>query len=105
MKLIKCILFVLMIASCTAQKDTLNPDELIRNGFVKVEVVDMRSLDGCEFTLKLADGTSLEPVGMKDEYKTNGLFLFVKYKLIKDRMSICMVGSQVELTEVIVAKK
>lgn len=105
MKLVKCVLFALIIASCTAQKDSLNPDELIRNGFVKVEVVDMRSLDGCDFVLKCADGTSLEPVGMKDEYKSNGKLLFVKYNLIKDRLSICMVGEQVELTEVIIAKK
>jgi hypothetical protein len=105
MKLINCILFVMLLAGCTAQKDTFNPDELIRNGFVKVEVVDMRSLDGCEFVLKLADGTSLEPIAMKDEYKTNGLQLFVKYNLITDQASICMVGSIVELTEVVVAKK
>jgi len=105
MKWINCILFAIMLAGCTSQKDSFNPDELIRNGFVKVEVVDMRGLDGCEFILKLADGTSLEPIGMKEEFKTNGLFLFVKYNLITDRASICMVGSLVELTEVIVAKK
>ncbi len=105
MRLLKYSFFFLTIISCTAQKDTFNPDELVRNGFVKVEVLDMRNLDGCEFVLKLEDGSSLEPVGMKEEYKTNGLFLFIKYKPIKDRMSICMVGPQVELTEVIVSKK
>ena len=104
-KLISSILLFSLFFGCNLEKESSNQRDLIKKGYIKVVVIDLTGLDGCSFVLQQSDGSKLEPVGLNEEFKKSGMILYIKYKLIKNRMSICMSGTQVELSEVITIKK
>lgn len=69
------------------------------SGLIKATVVDMSELDGCNHLLKLEDGTFLEPMNLENEFKKNGMVLYISYKPSKAN-SVCMKGKLVELSTV-----
>jgi len=59
-------------------------------------VIDKTGLDGCSFLLQLPDSSFLEAVNLDDQFKVNGLEVFISYKPV-EMMSVCMAGTTVEL--------
>ncbi len=102
-------IFLIAVSSCCCCHKTAkcgvtkqNPEAQVdysKEGFTKVTVVKL-TLDGCSFLLQLADGKKLEAINLKEEYKKEGLVLWIKYTPNKKAMSICMAGEIVDLTEV-----
>ena len=70
----------------------------LSNGFFKAVVVDKRGLDGCTFVLKLEDHSTLEPLGLNEQFKIAGKQLWVKFSIAKNAMSVCMSGTPVTIT-------
>lgn len=68
------------------------------NGFFKAVVVDKRGFDGCTFLLKLEDHSTLEPLGLDEQFKVAGKKIWIKFGIAKNAMSVCMSGTPVNIT-------
>jgi len=56
-------------------------------------VKDYTGLDGCGFVIELSDGTKLEPFYIDTAFTLHDdQHVYVKYGILKDHASICMVG-------------
>jgi len=72
----------------------------IEQGFKKGTIVDMTGLDGCSFMIKLKNGKTLEPNQLDDQFKKEGMLVWVRYSIPKSINSICMAGQLVTLTAI-----
>lgn len=80
-----CILFLMLIACEGDPSHDINESK----GIVK----DYTGLDGCGFVIELSDGTKLEPYFIDSSFALqDGQHVHVKYAILKDHASICMVG-------------
>ena len=94
-KFIIAFLFSLFFISCGGDENT----RMERKGFVKAIVINM-SLDGCEYVLQLESGEKMEPDDLDEEYRVDGLEVWVKYKADKDKMGACMIGPIVNVRDI-----
>jgi len=81
------ILFFLVIAGCEGV-----PDHGIRESYGIVK--DYTGLDGCGFVIELEGGEKLEPFYIDSSFVlVDGQHVWVRYSILEDHSSICMVGS------------
>lgn len=95
---------LLLFAMCNPAENNSGP---LVDGQMMTErltVVNKTGLDGCGFLLLRQDSTLLEPVNLAVDYQKDLLLLDVSYRLLDDRMSTCMAGNIVEITEVKLVK-
>lgn len=98
-KLLLAALFVVFITACVTQKKTSDSD-MEAQGFVKAMVISYE-VDGCGYMLEVeSDKSKLEPDGLQPEYQKDSMKVWIKYKAVPDRMSVCMAGATVDLLEI-----
>lgn len=94
------LVLCLLLPGCKVG-DKQTAEDMTAQGYIAASVQDARGLDGCTFLLLLPDGEKFEPVSLPDDFKTDGLPVWVKYKLPGTPMgSICMVGDIVEIIDI-----
>lgn len=70
-------------------------------GYVKGTMTDQSGLDGCGFLINLDSGEKIEPNKMWDEFKKDGMKVWVKYNTPKTPLiSICMSGKMVNIIDI-----
>jgi|ERR1019366_3648444 hypothetical protein len=67
-------------------------------GYTKATITNY-TVDGCSWMIKLEDSKMLEPVNLKDEFKKEGLKVWIQYKHY-DNYSFCMAGEMVTITAI-----
>lgn len=83
----------------TAENDTIVQLKETFPNEKEAEIVDMTGLDGCNFMIKLKDGSRLEPINLEEIFKKNGLKVVVSYELYNG-MSVCMAGKMIQITNI-----
>jgi hypothetical protein len=104
--LLVIVFSILMLLACSPKKN-LNSNEVsvpisrADAGMIRVQVIDLRGLDGCKFALADANGAKFLPMeGMPDDwYEQVGQWYKVKVETVPDAMSICMAGSIVKVLQ------
>lgn len=63
--------------------------------------VDMKSMDGCQWIIKLEDGTKLQPVNLQkfDIKPADGMKIGFTYKK-SDMATVCMMGQSIEILSI-----
>jgi hypothetical protein len=89
------VISIVFLASCGGDENT----QMERKGFVKATIINM-DLDGCEYVLQLESGEKVEPVNLEEEFKADGLDIWVKYKADKEKVGACMIGPIVNVEEI-----
>lgn len=95
----------MLFAMCNPTENTSGPANSGQVITERLTVVDRTGLDGCGFLLQRSDSSLLEPVNLPVEFLQEQIVVDVSYREISDRMSICMAGKIIEITEVKLAKK
>jgi hypothetical protein len=72
-------------------------------GFIKAEV-HAYDVDGCGFLLFLEDEKKLNPGELKQEFKKEGLKVWIRYEKKKGVMSTCMAGENIQLIDIRIRK-
>lgn len=67
-------------------------------GFTKATVINS-TLDGCTWLMELEDSKKLEPVNLKEDFKKDGLKVWIQYKHYEN-FSFCMAGEMVTITAI-----
>jgi hypothetical protein len=70
-----------------------------------MNVVDARSLDGCSFLLEDKNSTRFQPVNLPDSLAVDGKKIFILFVDEKNKMTTCMGGRLIRITDVKVLKK
>ncbi len=96
------VLISLIVGGCFLKKST---EDTINTDYDKGVVYDKRGLDGCTYIIKLDSGKNLEPINLSDEFQQDSLPVYVNYKRKKGVVSICMVGTIVEIIDIKKADK
>jgi hypothetical protein len=86
-----------LVYSCKASLKTEQTKAPVPVDAIKATVTDYRDLDGCEFLLTLKSGSKLQPVALEEQFKKNGLEVWITYVPF-DGVGICMAGQMVRLT-------
>ena len=87
-------------ANSTGQESVKTAANFVEQGFKKGTIVDKTGLDGCGFMIKLENDKILEPSELDDQFKKEGIQVWVKYSIPKSLNSICMAGQLVKLTAI-----
>ena len=87
-------------ASSAGPESVKTAANFLDQGFKKGVIVNKTGLDGCGFMIKLKNGKLLEPNQLDDQFKKEGLLVWVKYFVPKSLNSICMAGQLVNLTAI-----
>ena len=74
--------------------------DFIKERYVKAIITDLSALDGCQFLLKLEDGSKLIPLNLEDNFKVDNLNVWVKYTENKMAVTICMAGKVVNILDI-----
>ncbi len=85
-----CFLFV------KKKIETLKEPVPLHIGYTKATIINS-TIDGCLWMIQLEDGKMLEPVNLKDEFKKEGLKVWIQYKHYEN-YSFCMAGEMVTVT-------
>jgi hypothetical protein len=91
--------------STGAQEQHVTTSSFDTTGYKRMTVVNMSGLDGCTFLLMDSDSSFLEPGKMDQEFQKDQLKVWVKVRLVKDRMSSCMKGTAVDIVSIKLAGK
>jgi hypothetical protein len=98
-KLLLIVILALSFAACGAKKATSSDTDMEAQGFVKAMVIKY-DVDGCGYMLELTDKSRLEPDGMQPDFQKDSMKVWIKYKTVPDRMSVCMAGATIDLLEI-----
>lgn len=101
---LNCITLILFLMSCSPSE---NPSVSKENNGVITEhliVVNKTGLDGCGYLLQKADNTLLEPVNLPSDFSVDQIQVKVSYQELSDRMSVCMAGKIIQITEIKLVK-
>lgn len=86
-----------------ATKDSISKtDDIAMNqaGFVSGSILHQKDKESpCDYLIKLDDGTILEPAGLADEFKKDGLKIWVQY-VPSRRVSLCEGSMPANITEI-----
>ncbi len=91
----------LLVLACG--KDELVPPNLTVDdpeAFVIDGTVHFLNIEGGCWVIETQDGARYEPFGMPLEFETDGLRVRAAVKPKRDALSICMVGTLVEVVEI-----
>ena len=106
MKTISAFALLLFLnVSCIERKKAAGnaEAEMVAQGYVKAEIKKYE-VDGCGFMLFLENGKKLNPDNLADEYKIEGLKVWVQFSVKKNTMSICMAGDNVTINKITIRK-
>ena len=82
---------ILALQGC-ASKDSVtktNDTLMTQAGFVSGSILYLKDKETpCDYLIKLDDGTVLEPAGLGEEFKKDGLKIWIQY-VPSRRMSLC----------------
>lgn len=67
-------------------------------GYTKATVINS-TLDGCTYLMELEDNKKLEPVNLKENFKKDGLKVWIQYTHYEN-FSFCMAGEMVTITAI-----
>lgn len=98
------IALIIFFMSCSPSE---NPSVSTKSNGVIAEqmvVVNKTGLDGCGFLLQRADSSLLEPVNLPSDFLIDQIQVKVSYRELSDRMSVCMAGKIVQITEIKLVK-
>jgi hypothetical protein len=103
MKVITSLL-ILFVMSCSPSENP--PVSMENKGDIteRLRVVNKTGLDGCGFLLQKADSTLLEPVNLPSDFSVDQIQVIVSYRELSDRMSVCMAGKIIQITEIKLVK-
>ena len=97
------IVGILVIISVQSCRVNVKPAPEVRKepvpsftGFTKATII-RSTTDGCSWMIKLEDGKMLEPVNLKEEFKKDGLNVWIQYTHYEN-FSFCMSGEMVTIT-------
>lgn len=99
------VLSLVVLGSMTSCSDNAGlPED--NNCGTKATVKNLTGLDGCGYVLELENGQKLEPIldapsatpSIKGVSLRDGMRVTIAYRVLEDRVSICMVGKVVEIT-------
>jgi hypothetical protein len=91
---------IIILCSCTSSKE-ITGNDLAGQGYIKAVIKDYHGLDGCTFILETEGGIRLEPIGLPDIFRMDGLAVWVKYKEpASPVVSICMAGKMAEIIDI-----
>lgn len=96
------IAFHLLFCACSKRLDGRSSDErneLSRQGYEPVKVVDSRAIAGCGYLLLREDSSLYRPANLAPSFQTAGLHLWVKVEMIKNTVSSCMRGQSVKILD------
>ena len=68
-------------------------------GYLKAAIIK-HNLDGCSWMIELEDKSKKEPQNLGEEFKKEGMKIWVKYSVPKGAMSICMAGEIVKIEDI-----
>lgn len=91
-------LFILLLLCIPACEGDQHPGLIESKGIVR----DYTGLDGCGYIIELPDGERLEPFYIDSSVVLfDGQHILVKYSLLSDHASICMVGNPARIYSII----
>ncbi len=92
------------LQSCSSKNSPpLQPLDLSK--YTEMSVVDARSLDGCSFLLEDKGAVRYQPVNLPDSVSIDGKKIYVLFVDEKNKMTTCMGGRLIRITDVKVLKK
>jgi hypothetical protein len=68
-------------------------------GYVKAEIKKYE-VEACGYLLFLENGQKLKPATLGEEFKKEGLTVWIKYTVSKQGISTCMAGQNIVLTDI-----
>lgn len=71
----------------------------VEKNFVSAEVKYI-SLEGGFYGIETDDGENLDPIKLSEEFKVDGLKVYLTYKVLDDQVSFHMWGRIVEIIEI-----
>lgn len=75
--------------------------QLQKVGFVKAKITNQYAVDGCPFLIELKDeDLLLSPQNLREEYKKNGLEVWLKYRTTKPYVNECRKGIPAIIIEI-----
>lgn len=90
------------LCSCHVhQKPIFEPIEAPKPSYIdytKASIIKF-DVDGCSWMLLLEDGKKLEPINLEDDFKKEGLKIWVQYQPYNN-YSFCMAGDMVSITKI-----
>lgn len=98
------LLLFFMCSSCKSNSDVVNSKNVLTN-YLEVKVVDARGLAGCGFLLEDKNSVRYQPVNLADSLTLDGKKIFILFVDEKNKMTTCMGGRLIRITDVKVLKK
>ncbi len=98
------ITLILFFMSCSPSE--IPPVSKEKSGLLTEHliVVNKTGLDGCGYLLQKADSTLLEPVNLPSDFSVDQMHVQVSYHELSERMSVCMAGKIIQITEIKLVK-
>lgn len=85
------------LIACKSKQKTPVAEENLNFEGLELVTVEKFEVDGCNYMLKQASGKRLQPANLPDSLWTDGLQIYVSYKLVPEAITICMAGDVVNL--------
>ncbi len=86
-----------------ATKDSISKTDdtaMTQAGFVSGSILHQKDKEApCDYIIKLDDGTLLEPAGLGEEFKRDGLKVWVQYAASR-RVSLCENSMPITISEI-----
>lgn len=96
------VLAAVLLWACGEEKTLVAPELVVEDpeAFIIDGTVEFLSVEGGCWAIIADDGTCYEPVGMPEEFYKPGLRVRAAVKLTTDWLSVCMVGTIVEVLQI-----
>jgi hypothetical protein len=102
---IYCFFILFFVVAGCSSKNSPPLQQLDLSKYTEMNVVDARSLDGCSFLLEDNSAVRYQPVNLPDSVAVDGKKIFVLFVDEKNKMTTCMGGRLIRITDVKVLKK
>jgi hypothetical protein len=67
--------------------------------YIKATVIEWK-VDGCDWMLELDEPNKIQPINLSNDFKKDGLKVWIKYSVEKGAVSTCMAGQIVKLVDI-----
>ncbi len=99
-----CLILLFILQGCSSKNSPQQlPFDL--SIYSEMRVVDARSLDGCGFLLEDKSTVRYQPVNLPDSVLIDGKKIYVLFVDEKNKMTTCMGGKLIRITDIKVLKK
>ncbi len=100
----------LILMGCSAKKETIDvadknaekerTAQIIKEGYIQA-VIEDKTKSGCGFVIKnTASKEFLLPNNLEDQYKQDGIKVWLKYRPIRPLQGSCSIGSPATIEEI-----